>query len=95
MYIEKIVSSYGISLSIVSTRDLRFMSMFWQSLKDVLGTKLKLNSVYHSQADGQIERTIQSLKDSYMTCVLEQRGSWDNYLPLIDSLTITISIRVL
>lgn len=63
LYIEKIVSLRDISSSIVSDRDLRFTSRFWQSLQEALGTKLKLSYAYHPQTDGQTERIIQSLKD--------------------------------
>jgi len=47
----------------VSDRDLRFTSMFWESLQAALGTKLRLSSAYHPQTDGQTESTIQSLED--------------------------------
>src|ERR1051325_5074256 len=33
--------------------------------------------------DGQAERTNHSLEDLLRACVLEQRGSWDTYIPLI------------
>lgn len=47
LYIENIVSLYGISLSIVSNRDLRFTLRFWKRLQEGLGTKLKLSSADH------------------------------------------------
>ena len=34
--------------------------------------------------DGQTKRTIQSLEDLLRACVLEQGGSWDTYLLLIE-----------
>ena len=34
--------------------------------------------------DGQTERTIQSLEDLLRACVLDQGGSWDSHLPLIE-----------
>lgn len=49
---------HGIPSSIVSDRNLRFMSRFWQSLEEDLGSKLRLSSSYHPQTDGQDERTI-------------------------------------
>ena len=63
LYIEKIVSLHGIPSSIVSDRDPRFTSKFWEGLQRALGTKLRLSSAYHPQTDGQTERTIQSLED--------------------------------
>ena len=44
---------------------------FWKSLQEALGSKLRLSSVYHPQTDSQSERTIQSLEDLLIVCVLE------------------------
>nr|KYP49956.1 Transposon Ty3-G Gag-Pol polyprotein [Cajanus cajan] len=71
-------------LSIISDRDPRFTSRFWQSLHQALGTKLKLSSAYHPQTDGQSERTIQSLEDLLRACVLDHLGSWEDVLPLVE-----------
>jgi len=49
-----------------------------------LGSKLRLSSAYHPQTNGQSERTIQSLEDLLRVCVLEQGGTWDSQLPLIE-----------
>ena len=84
MYIEKIVSLYGIPLSVVSDRDMRFTTRFWKSLQEALGTKLKLSSAYHPKTDRQTKRTIQSLEDLLRACVLEQRSAWDIHFSLIE-----------
>jgi len=76
IYIEQIVRLHGIPPSIISDRDLRFTSKFWESLQAALGTKLRLSSAYHPQTDGQTERTIQSLEDLLRACVLDQGASW-------------------
>ena len=34
--------------------------------------------------DGQLERTIQTLEDMLKACVLDNRGSWDWFLPLVE-----------
>jgi len=52
IYIEQIVRLHGIPSSIVSDRDPRFTSKFWESLQAALGTKLRLSSAYHPQTDG-------------------------------------------
>ncbi|GAU33071.1 hypothetical protein TSUD_152260 [Trifolium subterraneum] len=84
IYIEQIIRLHGIPSSIVSDRDPKFTSRFWESLQEALGTKLRLSSAYHPQTDGQSERTIQSLEDLLRACVLEQGESWDSCLPLIE-----------
>jgi len=63
IYIEQIVRLRGIPSSIVSDREPRFISMFWESLQAALGTKLRLSSAYHPQTDGRTERIIQILEN--------------------------------
>ncbi|KAK2417415.1 putative mitochondrial protein [Trifolium repens] len=84
IYIAEIVRLHGIPSSIVSDRDPKFTSHFWRTLHEALGTKLRLSSAYHPQTDGQTERTNQSLEDLLRACVLDDRGSWDDVLPLIE-----------
>ena len=84
IYISEIVRLHGVPSNIISDRNPRFTSRFWQTLQEALGTKLRLSSAYHSQSDGQSERTIQSLKDLLRTCVLDHLHSWDEILPLVE-----------
>ena len=39
---------------------------------------------FHLQTDGQLERTIQTLENMLRAFVLEFKGSWDIYLPLME-----------
>ncbi|MDV3201146.1 MAG: hypothetical protein Q8877_03040, partial [Sweet potato little leaf phytoplasma] len=84
LYIKVVVRLHGIPSSIVSDRDPRFISRFWQSLHQAMGTRLRLSSAYHPQTDGQSERTIQSLEDLLRACALEYSESWDQILPLVE-----------
>ncbi|GJV76971.1 putative reverse transcriptase domain-containing protein [Tanacetum coccineum] len=43
-----------------------------------------MSTAYHPQADGQRERTIQTLEDMLRACVIEFGGSWDVHLPLAE-----------
>ena len=47
LYIKEVVRLHGVPSSVISDRDPRFLSRFWQSLQQALGTKLKLSSAYH------------------------------------------------
>ncbi|GKD18615.1 putative reverse transcriptase domain-containing protein [Tanacetum coccineum] len=62
LYLNEIVARHGMPISIVSNRDSRLTWRFWQSIKEALGTRLDMSTAYHSQIDGQSERTIQTLK---------------------------------
>ena len=63
IYIKEVVTRHGVPISIISDRDSRFTSRFWQSLQRALGTQINLSTAYHPQTDGQSERTIQTLED--------------------------------
>ncbi|KAI3795190.1 hypothetical protein L1987_37839 [Smallanthus sonchifolius] len=84
IYIDEIVSRHGVPLNIISDRDARFTSRFWQSLQTALGTRLDLSTAYHPQTDGQTERTIQTLEDMLRACVINFGGNWDSHLSLIE-----------
>jgi len=84
LYIREIVRLHGVPSSIVSDRDPRFTSRFWQTLQEAMGSRLRMSSAYHPQTDGQSERVIQSLEDLLRTCILDHLGSWDEVLPLVE-----------
>ncbi|KAJ9557239.1 hypothetical protein OSB04_011853 [Centaurea solstitialis] len=84
LYVDEVVMRHGVPISIISDRDSRFTSRFWQSLQAALGTRVDLSTAYHPQTDGQTERTIQTLEDMLRACVIEFGGSWDDHLPLVE-----------
>ena len=84
LYIDEIVRLHRVPVSIVSDRDSRFTSRFWQSLQTALGTELRLSCAYHPQTDGQSERTIQILEDLLQMCVLDFQGNWESHLLLAE-----------
>ncbi|GJV37056.1 putative reverse transcriptase domain-containing protein [Tanacetum coccineum] len=84
LYLNEIVARHGVPISIISNRDSRLTSRFWQSMKEALGTRLDMSTAYHPQTDGQSERTIQTLEDMLRACVLDFWGSWDVHLPLVE-----------
>ena len=49
-----------------------------------MGTKLNLSTAFHSQTDGQSERTIQTREDMLRACALDYAESWDHNLPLAE-----------
>nr|GEU45486.1 reverse transcriptase domain-containing protein [Tanacetum cinerariifolium] len=82
LYIDENVAWHGVLVLIISDRDGRFTSHFWQTLQKALGTRLDMSMAYHPQKDRQSERTIQTLEDMLRACVIDFGGSWDVYLPL-------------
>ncbi|KAJ4968297.1 hypothetical protein NE237_014998 [Protea cynaroides] len=84
LYVDNIVRLHGVPESILSDRDPRFTSKFWEGLQKAMGTTLKFSTAFHPQTDGQSERTIQILEDMLRACVIDFKGSWEKKLPLIE-----------
>nr|GFB69867.1 reverse transcriptase domain-containing protein [Tanacetum cinerariifolium] len=58
LYMKEVVTRHGVPISIISDRDGRFTSLFWQALHKALGTRLDMSTAYHPETDGQSERMI-------------------------------------
>ncbi|KAI3797375.1 hypothetical protein L1987_32631 [Smallanthus sonchifolius] len=84
IYLKEVASRHGVPISIISDRDARFTSRFWQSLQKALGTRLDMSTAYHPQTDGQTERTIQTLEDMLRACVIDFGNSWETHMPLVE-----------
>ncbi|GKB54861.1 putative reverse transcriptase domain-containing protein [Tanacetum coccineum] len=69
--LKEVVTRHGIPISIICDCDPRFASNFWRSLQKALGTNLDMSTTYHSQTDGQSERTIQTLEDMLRACAID------------------------
>jgi transposase InsO family protein len=80
-YMSRIVYLHGVPKKIVSDRDSQFTSKFWEKLHESMETRLNFSSAYHSQTDGQTERTNQSLEDMLRACALKYGKRWDKSLP--------------
>ena len=84
LYIKEVVRLHGVPKSIVSDRDSKFVSKFWQSLHNAMGTKLDMSVAFHPQTDGQSEHTIHTLEDMLHACVLFWKGNWEDHLALAE-----------
>ncbi|GJY13001.1 putative reverse transcriptase domain-containing protein [Tanacetum coccineum] len=47
LYLNEIVARHDVSISIISDHDSRFMSRFWQSMQEALGTRLDMSTAYN------------------------------------------------
>ncbi|KAK8980910.1 hypothetical protein V6N11_048039 [Hibiscus sabdariffa] len=84
LYISEVVRLHGVTKSIVSDRDPKFTSRFWESLHTALGSRLNFSTSYHPQSDGQSERVIQVLEDMLRCCIIDFQGTWEKQLPLVE-----------
>ncbi|GKA43167.1 putative reverse transcriptase domain-containing protein [Tanacetum coccineum] len=84
MYPKEVVTRHGIPISIICDRNPRFTSNFCRSLQKALGMNLDMSIAYHLQINEQSERTIQTLEDMLLACVIDFGKGWVNHLPLVE-----------
>jgi hypothetical protein len=81
LFFKEIVRLHGLSKSIVSDRDTKFIGNFWRTLWKKMGTNLMFSSSYHPQMDGQTEVVNRSLGHLLRSLVTDHHSSWDSILP--------------
>jgi hypothetical protein len=81
LFFSVIFKNYGLPRVIVSDRDAKFTSHFWQALFKQLGTKTAMSTAFHPQTDGQTERLNRTLEEMLRAYVTYKQDQWDEYLP--------------
>jgi len=78
---------FGLPYKIISDRDSRFTSKFWETLMQLLDVDLGISTAFHPQADGQSERTNQTVEIA-LRCFLggdvDKYPKWVDYLPILE-----------
>ena len=75
---------HGIPKSIVSDRDVKFLSHFWRTLWNRLGTKLLFSTVAHPQTDGQTEVVNRTLSTLLRAVIHKNLKQWEKCLPHVE-----------
>ncbi|POM79408.1 Pol protein [Phytophthora palmivora] len=70
--------------TIVSERDPRFTGALWDTLFQLVGTKLTMSTADHPQTDGQTERVNRVLEDTLRSICAEAPRSWSEQLPMVE-----------
>ncbi|KAF7823723.1 putative gag-pol polyprotein [Senna tora] len=84
LFFKEIVRLHGMPKTIVSDRDVKFLSHFWRTLWSKLGTKLLFSSVAHPQTDGQTEVVNRTLTTLLRAIIQKNLKNWVNCLPHIE-----------
>ncbi|OWZ13892.1 Gag-pol [Phytophthora megakarya] len=80
LFIEHIWKLHGMPTNIVSDRDRKFVSAFWQHVFKSVGTKLSMTVAYRAQGDGQKARMNRTLEE-YLRCFVGPlQDAWDVHL---------------
>src|SRR3954454_16558554 len=81
IFFDHVFCLHGLPTSIVSDRDAKFTSKFWQSLFHTMGTRLAMSTAFHPQTDGQTEHANRTLEDMLRAYVGYRQDDWDSLLP--------------
>ena len=79
-----IVRLHGVPKTIVSDRDVKFMSYFWKTLWGKLGTKLLFSTTCHPQTDSQTEVVNRTLSTLLRTMIKKNLRIWEECLPHVE-----------
>jgi hypothetical protein len=84
LFINNVFRLHGLPSDIVSDRDPKFTSKFWESLMDQLGITLKRSTAFHPQTDGNTERVNRVVEDMLRHFIKSDQSNWDDMLPLVE-----------
>jgi transposase InsO family protein len=84
VFINDIVRLHSVPKRIISDRGSMFTRRFWTSFQEALRTQINFGTAYHSENDGQTERTNQILEDMLHMYVMDQHKRWEEFLPLVE-----------
>ncbi|KAE9089081.1 hypothetical protein PF010_g19142 [Phytophthora fragariae] len=80
LFIDNIWKLHGMPANIVSDRDRKFVSAFWQHVFKSIGTMLSMTAAHRAQGDGQTERMNRTLEE-YLRCFVGPlQDDWDVHL---------------
>jgi hypothetical protein len=76
-----VLANHDTPRQIISDRDSRFTSHFWEDLWAAMRTQLKRSTAFHPQTDGQTERANRTLIEQLRSHVDQHHADWDLLLP--------------
>ena len=83
-YLKYAVRYQCVPRSIVSDRDTRYVSKFWEAFQAALGTELLRSTSFNPATNVQTEHINRTLADMLRALALERQGSWDDFLDMVD-----------
>jgi hypothetical protein len=84
LFFREILRLHGVPKTIVSDRDVKFMSYFWKTLWAKLVTKLLFSTTCHPQTDGHTEVVNHTLSMLLRTMVKKNLKDWKECLPHVE-----------
>ena len=79
-FMHHVFRLHGVPVQIISDRDKKFTSKFWQAFTQLLGSSLAQSTAFHPQTDGQTERTNSVLEAMLRHWVNPVQNNWHQFL---------------
>ena len=80
LFYDTVWKHHGMPQIIVSDRDSKFTSGFWQTLWKLTGTQLRMSTAYSPQTDGAVERVNRVLEEMLRSYVNHKAMDWPEHL---------------
>ena len=84
---QRWLAMFGVPRAIISDRDTRFTSHFWEDLWEGFRTELKRSTAFHPQTDGSTERANRVLVEALRAYVNARGDNWATLLPQLQRAT--------
>ncbi|RDX75626.1 hypothetical protein CR513_44469, partial [Mucuna pruriens] len=84
LFFKEVVCLHGLPRIIVSDRDVKFLSHFWRTLWNNLGTKLLFSTIAHPQIDRQTEVVNKILATLLCAIIQKNLKIWEKCLPHVE-----------
>ena len=78
---DRLVRYRGLPSTLISDRDVRFVSELWKLFCERFKIKRALSSAWHPQSDGQTERAHRTLEQILRCYIQSDEQQWENLLP--------------
>ena len=84
LFVFHVFRSQGLPKVLLSDRDAKFTSVFWERLFELLGTGLKFSASYHHQTNGQAERMNKTLEEALRIFAQGRPKSWPQQITMFE-----------
>ena len=84
LFLKGIIRLHGIPRDVITDRGSLLTSDLWKEITEKLGIERRLSTAFHSQTDGQTERTNGILEQYLLVYVSYQQDNWNELLPMAE-----------
>ncbi|KAG2783919.1 hypothetical protein PC116_g26863 [Phytophthora cactorum] len=84
LFVNGVFHHLGLPETFVSDRDSRYTAAFWQTMFQLLGTRLHMSTADHPQTDGQTERVNRVLEATLRSVCAAAPRTWSERLPVVE-----------